>query len=1500
MPSETPYRPLGAADDEAPLMGGEPTKSQGREGEASMVSLSLPHAFASGGLLPGMVTVVWCGMTSGLGLYFLSRCAAKAPHRAASFAALSALTFPKIGRIFDLAIFLKCYGVSISYLIIIGALMPRVVISFSPEAPIWLLDRRLWILASVVVLCPLSFLRKLDSLKFTSYVALCAVVNLARHHFLSSLPSNYSLTSVPCRQIFVVIFKFFHRSGMPPRGKIPLVNIGTSFISSMPVQIFAFTCAQNLFAIYNELRDNSQRRLNNVIGASIGSAAVIYEVLGVLGFLTFGTVVGSNIIEMYPHTLLVSICQLGITIMVLFSFHPARASLDKVLFAEEDPSESHDHGSGADIPLARFVIETSFILLTTFLVSMFVDDLSVVLGFVGATGSVAISFLLPSLYFWSLFENSESKKDQRLRIAALGLLVWGVFVMVVSLSLQAYHVFHKDEAKLSSSELVAALDNAPSLHSLSLQSTRPTRTASTPASTSLLAMYPTTPSPAKWTLYLTFSFLMLGVILDLALFFTMVIGKEISRHPTVVNLLLVFAVSGFMNGLLVFDLKADGEVSTAFCTVQGSTGPLWPIPQSAAILALQIPIIMAVFAFVRNRSPPVWSKSPFFVAPLVAFPWVIWGVMIVWAASRGGHDPSLLQSSWFSCGVQDPTLQTAIVVITAIFVIADVVLCVSTVATVWLKGSRITTARMDRAYTLRSIPLVFYLIVEAVINILNTPIGAPSFASENIFLSTNGILAFLIWMTQSDVLRTWRVPNSFSSAFSYPERAGFKTSVTTATTIPGDSPSHIISSIQLTPQSYPSTETWAPSTLHKQSSVAEEEFERKTNAGVNVPAGQQLRFRKAATAAAKPPAKKQPSLIRDPNVRVARPGWTPSFTTAFRMIILVRFFAGMYSSISDCDEVFNYWEPLHYLVHGKGFQTWEYSPLYAIRSYLYLLVNGLPAFLSKRYPDKRFSFFLLRLSYATFSSLVEAFFYDTVTIHISPHVGRYVLFTLLFAPGFWTASTAFLPSTFAMWFVMIGSAFAFTPVDGGLKRITIATVAFATAAIVGWPFAALLGVPLVFEQLFLRGTEKVAAGTSALWAAKRARNLFVAGVAGLSLFLPVILIDSAAYQKTAIVPLNIINYNLFSTGAGPTLYGTEPPSFYLKNGLLAFNLMFPLALLSLPILAFTSIFDPKRFGDLRDRVATQTSPYVSLGVRLAPMYLWLAVITAQPHKEERFMFPAYGLIVFNGSVTLYLLRGWFEHAFLTISQSPWRTKQSGWFSTFTRIVLVIVTLLSFSRIAALHTYYHAPLNIYYHLQTYELPHLAVKTFPQLYPELDASLPRRNFSIALDKSETRLELDPLKALELRLCLGKEWHRFPSHFLVPDEVEVRFIKSEFDGILPKVWEEPGPGKGLFGRATGVVPEGMNELNKEEMDRYVDISTCHYLVDLDFPHRTRPTPPLEPRYAVDSANWDRVHCHHFLDNEESSQLTRTFLVPLNAWHEHNKFGDYCLLRNRNKLQL
>lgn len=146
-------------------------------------------------------------------------------------------------------------------------------------------------------------------------------------------------------------------------------------------------------------------------------------------------------------------------------------------------------------------------------------------------------------------------------------------------------------------------------------------------------------------------------------------------------------------------------------------------------------------------------------------------------------------------------------------------------------------------------------------------------------------------------------------------------------------------------------------------------------------------------------------------------------------------------------------------------------------------------------------------------------------------------------------------------------------------------------------------------------------------------------------------IDTLFYGKLTIVPWNIVKYNVFSSH-GPNLYGTEPLSYYINNLVLNMNVIIPLAFFSLPALLITHRIDRRRLGDRAG--PERSSPYTLLATRLAPMYVWFAIFFAQPHKEERFMFPVYPLICFNAAVCLYLVRGWMEVAFVTLTKSPYR------------------------------------------------------------------------------------------------------------------------------------------------------------------------------------------------------------------------------------------------------
>lgn len=53
-----------------------------------------------------------------------------------------------------------------------------------------------------------------------------------------------------------------------------------------------------MFSILNELKDGSPGSVVGVIGTSIGSAASIYILVAITGYLTFGNLVVGNIISM--------------------------------------------------------------------------------------------------------------------------------------------------------------------------------------------------------------------------------------------------------------------------------------------------------------------------------------------------------------------------------------------------------------------------------------------------------------------------------------------------------------------------------------------------------------------------------------------------------------------------------------------------------------------------------------------------------------------------------------------------------------------------------------------------------------------------------------------------------------------------------------------------------------------------------------------------------------------------------------------------------------------------------------------------------------------------------------------------------------------------------------------------------------------------------------------------------------------------------------------------
>lgn len=202
----------------------------------------MPFVLSRMGIMLGVVLILWSGVTAALGLWFQSRCSRYLDRGSSSFFALSQITYPNAAVIFDAAIAIKCFGVGVSYMIIIGDLMPGVALGFNGNADQlpYLVDRRFWITAFMLLVIPLSFLRKLDSLKYTSVVALVSIGYL----------------------IVLVVYHFGADTHADP-SDIRVVKWAGAVqtLSELPVVVFAYTCHQNVRQLDPSLPGSSMSRL---------------------------------------------------------------------------------------------------------------------------------------------------------------------------------------------------------------------------------------------------------------------------------------------------------------------------------------------------------------------------------------------------------------------------------------------------------------------------------------------------------------------------------------------------------------------------------------------------------------------------------------------------------------------------------------------------------------------------------------------------------------------------------------------------------------------------------------------------------------------------------------------------------------------------------------------------------------------------------------------------------------------------------------------------------------------------------------------------------------------------------------------------------------------------------------------------------------------------------------------------------------------------------------
>lgn len=375
--------------------------------------LTLPFALMAMGSVLGISMMFLAGAFCILGLHLINVSAMQLG-RKASFSGLCSITYPKLAFIFEFVIALKCIGAGVSYLKIAAEtvskdLVPSLLINSSVLDPTSFVSSIVtstlfWIIFIALLITPICLMRKMDSLKYTSFGGIAAVLYL----------------------VFLVVWNFFNTPGASFTLIPPFTPLSFKLCKAYSTFVFAYTCHQNILPIQNESKENTPSGMMPILASSVGVSTAMYLTVAIFGAATYGTDISDNILKKFGNEFPFVIARFMYVFLLTLSFplqvFPCRICIEKMaLFV--NPSFV--------IKSARpLYYASTFGIITLCIVLSSLDiPLSTIIGWIGATCGTFICYFLPAIIYNKLY--SGTPMDWR-RISAVVLFIAGCFTLVLS------------------------------------------------------------------------------------------------------------------------------------------------------------------------------------------------------------------------------------------------------------------------------------------------------------------------------------------------------------------------------------------------------------------------------------------------------------------------------------------------------------------------------------------------------------------------------------------------------------------------------------------------------------------------------------------------------------------------------------------------------------------------------------------------------------------------------------------------------------------------------------------------------------------------------------------------------------------------------------------------------------------------------------------------------------------------------------------------------------
>ncbi|MGH0137308.1 UNVERIFIED_CONTAM: hypothetical protein FKN15_069944 [Acipenser sinensis] len=342
---------------------------------------------------------------------------------------------------------LKNYGSMSSYLYIVKYELPIVIQAFlgmKENTGEWYINGDYLVLTvSLLIILPLSLLRNLGYLGYTSGFSLLCMVFFV-------IVVIYKTFQISCSLIFendalnaTLNYTVAHVTAAVRETAVTVQNAtadedtcttkyfvwNSQTVYAVPILTFAFVCHPAVLPIYEELKDRSRKRMQNVSNVSFFAMFVMYLLAALFGYITFGNNVEPELLHTYSKVykfdvvlLIVRLAVLtAVTLTVPVVLFPIRTSVNQLLCASKEFS------------WVRHTIITFVLLGFTNILVIFVPTIRDIFGFVGASAAAMLIFILPSAFYIKLVKKESIKSVQK--IGAVIFCISGFFVMIGSMTL---------------------------------------------------------------------------------------------------------------------------------------------------------------------------------------------------------------------------------------------------------------------------------------------------------------------------------------------------------------------------------------------------------------------------------------------------------------------------------------------------------------------------------------------------------------------------------------------------------------------------------------------------------------------------------------------------------------------------------------------------------------------------------------------------------------------------------------------------------------------------------------------------------------------------------------------------------------------------------------------------------------------------------------------------------------------------------------------------------